>query len=205
MTIVGCSATGTAESNGLSIVASTNVWGDVAQKIAGDNATVTSIITSASQDPHSYEATARDQLAISQAALVIENGGGYDPFIDTLLAAAGNAETVVVLNASEASGLMPEEEHAEDEHAEDATADDAAAEEGHAEHAHMEGFNEHVWYSFEGVDSVAKELATELSTIDPDNAVEYEANYQALAPRLAGKKPQLRSRSRCTSWTLSRS
>src|SRR6478609_11298297 len=64
----------------INVVASTNVYGDIARAIGGDKVSVTAIITKTSQDPHSYEATAQDRLAISKAELVIENGGGYDGF-----------------------------------------------------------------------------------------------------------------------------
>ena len=111
-------ATPARDDDGLRIVASTNVYGDIASTIAGDAATVTSIITSAAQDPHSYEASAQDQLAVADADLIVHNGGGYDSFIDTLLDATGN-DDVVVLDAVEISGLAPEDEHAEDEHAEE--------------------------------------------------------------------------------------
>ncbi len=39
------------------VVASTNVWGSVAQAVAGDRLEVTSIVTEPSADPHSYEAS----------------------------------------------------------------------------------------------------------------------------------------------------
>ena len=60
----------------------------IAAAIGGEQRHVTSIIDSAAQDPHSYEASAQDQLAISKADVIVENGGGYDPFIDTLIDAA---------------------------------------------------------------------------------------------------------------------
>lgn len=69
----------------IKIVASTNVWGSVANLVAGDLATVDAIIYNANQDPHSYELTARDQLLISEADIVIMNGGGYDDFIQTAI------------------------------------------------------------------------------------------------------------------------
>jgi zinc/manganese transport system substrate-binding protein len=146
LSVVGCTPPNTSETAGLSIVASTNVWGDVAQSIAGDNATVTSIITSSVQDPHSYEASARDQLAISNADLVIENGGGYDPFIDALVAASADSANLVVLNASEASGLMPTETATGDTAKEEPAAEEPASgapatEEGHDDHDHVAGFN----------------------------------------------------------------
>ena len=65
----------------IKIVASTNVWGSVANLIAGDLATVDAIIYNSNQDPHSYELSARDQLLINNADIVIMNGGGYDDFI----------------------------------------------------------------------------------------------------------------------------
>jgi zinc/manganese transport system substrate-binding protein len=173
-------------SDGLSIVASTNVYGDIAQTIGGDAVDVTSIIDSAAQDPHSFEATAEDQLTISKAAVVIENGGGYDPFIDTLVDAAG-ADDLLVLNASELSGLIPgEDEHAEDEHAGDEHSEDEHAEDEHAEgdHEHIEGFNEHVWYSVDAMDALARELAHELGELDPANAATFEENYDAFAADL---------------------
>lgn len=181
---------GSSDGSGLTIVASTNVYGDIAQTIGGDDVNVTSIIDSAAKDPHSYEATAQDQLTISTADVVIENGGGYDPFIDTLVDAAG-AEDLVVLDASELSGLIPGEEgtgHAEDEHAGENHADETHSAEEHAEgeHDHIEGFNEHVWYSVDAIDALAHELAHELGDLDPDNAAAYEENYEAFAADLAG-------------------
>ena len=159
----------------LQIVASTNVYGDIAENIAGDLADVTSIITSAAQDPHSYEASAQDQLALSRADLVIENGGGYDPFIDTLLDGSAN-DSVTVLNASEASGLLEGDGHDHEEGEADAGGEDG--------HDHIEGFNEHVWYSFHAVDEIAHELAHELGDLDEANAAAYEANYEAFAAKL---------------------
>ena len=69
----------------IKIVASTNVWGDIAYQIAGDQATVTALIDNVNQDPHSFEASARDQRAVQDADIVIMNGGGYDDFIETLV------------------------------------------------------------------------------------------------------------------------
>jgi zinc/manganese transport system substrate-binding protein len=82
----------------LRIVASTNVYGDLATTIAGPDATVTSIIDDPSADPHGFEANPRVQLDLAKADLVIANGGGYDDFVDEMLTASGNT-TAVVLHA----------------------------------------------------------------------------------------------------------
>ena len=180
LVLAGCTTASAPAGNGdgsglIQVVASTNVYGDIASRVGGDLVEVTSIISGPAQDPHSYEATAQDQLTLSNADLVIENGGGYDPFIDSMLEASGD-ENVVVVNASEASGLLEEGEEGDDDHA-------GETEEEHA--AHIEGFNEHVWYSFHGVERIAEEIAHELGEIDEANATAYEENYEAFAAEIA--------------------
>ena len=154
------------DDDAITVVASTNVWGDIAATIGGDRIEVTSIIDSPDKDPHEYEATARDQLAISQADIVIENGGGYDAFIDTLVSASDSDP--VMIEAVHESGLDPEEEHSQDE-------------EGHSDeeegHDHIEGFNEHVWYDLPTAKALAETLAGELTEIDADGADTYSANF----------------------------
>ncbi len=193
--LTGCTAPAPT-TEGLSIVASTNVYGDIAASIAGDLATVTSIIDSAAQDPHSYEASAQDQLAIAGADLVIENGGGYDPFVDLLV--EGSATSAVVISASAVAGLeedahshgdeahSEEEAHAEEEaHSEEeahAEGEAHSEEEAHSKddgHGHIEGVNEHVWYDVHVMGDVASAIATELAEIDAANAATYEENLAA--------------------------
>ena len=83
------------------MVASTNVWGDIAKQIGGDHVNVTSIMSDPNADPHEYEADAKTGAALSKAQFVIENGLGYDDFMDKLLAASPNPSRVV-LNAADA-------------------------------------------------------------------------------------------------------
>ena len=92
----------------LSVVASTDVYGEIASQVGGDLVEVTSIVTNASQDPHSFEPSARDQLTVSKADLIVENGGGYDAFIDALIDSSGSEAPVVT--AVEHSHDWPENE-----------------------------------------------------------------------------------------------
>ena len=68
LVLAGC-ATAPADSaaDGVTIIASTDVYGDIAERIGGDAVSVTSIIEGAAHDPHSYEANVQDQLAVSKA------------------------------------------------------------------------------------------------------------------------------------------
>src|SRR5690554_4959959 len=115
VTLAGCAPqSGAADDGTISVVASTNVYGNIAESVGGDLIEVTSIIDDPSQDPHSFEADARVQLALSKADIVIENGGGYDPFVHKLLAGL-DIPGQTVLSAVD---LSPLENHADDDHAE---------------------------------------------------------------------------------------
>jgi zinc/manganese transport system substrate-binding protein len=175
--LAGCAATdATTEPTeepfaGLTIVSSTNVWGDVASSIGGDLVQVVSIIDSFSQDPHSYEASARDQLAVNDADVIVANGGGYDSFIDTLATAAGNSNIVYA--------YLPEE------------GEEEAKEEEDHDHAHDHDHgNEHVWYDFHVVEDFATRLAQQLKTLDPENSVEYSTNLDAFVAEIAKLEEQ---------------
>ncbi|WP_235861588.1 metal ABC transporter solute-binding protein, Zn/Mn family [Tersicoccus phoenicis] len=92
----------------LRVVASTNVYVDIAAAVGGDAVDATPLISRPDQDPHAYEATVRDRLNVSKADLVIVNGGGYDPFMSALIQAdrVGGA----VIDAVAVSG-RPANEH----------------------------------------------------------------------------------------------
>jgi zinc/manganese transport system substrate-binding protein len=139
------------------IVAATDVWGDIASQIGGRRASVTSIIDSPVADPHSYEADVQNQLAVSKADVVIENGGGYDDFLSTMVAVHG--KRAKVLNAVDISGKKP-----------DANGD----------------LNEHVWYDFPTVAAVAINLRDHLVALDPTDAATFRANTQQLLGDLSG-------------------
>lgn len=95
----------------LTVVASTNVWGDIATRVAGPGAQVRSIIADPNTDPHSYEGTPADAAAIGEADLVVYNGGGYDEFVTQALEASPGAREKSI----EAYALRPDQAE-ENEH-----------------------------------------------------------------------------------------
>jgi zinc/manganese transport system substrate-binding protein len=72
--------------------------------------------------------------------VVIENGGGYDDFVDTMLSASGNAK-VALVNAVKLSGY-----------------DTSIAD-----------FNEHVFYDYATVGKVVDAIVSDFSTADPSH------------------------------------
>jgi zinc/manganese transport system substrate-binding protein len=73
------------------------------EQIGRGEVKVTSIISDPDQDPHSYEASTQNQLALSNGKVVIANGGGYDDFIDRMLKSSDNSSAEVI-NAVDVSG-----------------------------------------------------------------------------------------------------
>lgn len=197
LALAGCSTAPAPAGSGdgaIQVTASTNVYGSLAEQIGGDRVDVTTIIDSVTQDPHSYEATARDRLAVQDADLVIENGGGYDAFIETLL----DGSDAHVFTAAEFSHDYPGNEghdHADDEDADGDDHDDEdhdhAEEEGHEGHDHIEGFNEHVWFDPHTMIHVVEGLADELGELDPDGADDFTAAADDIIADLEDAEAQL--------------
>jgi zinc/manganese transport system substrate-binding protein len=160
---VGCgsSSPGPGGSSGSQVraVTSTNVYADLVSQIGGDHVSVTAFISNPDADPHSYEASAQNLLALSKASLVIENGGGYDDFMTTMYR-AGHSKAKV-LNAVDLSG-------------------DSAAPGGEP--------NEHVWYDFSAMDTLIGHIAAALSDSAPADKAAFTANASALRARIGTLK-----------------
>ncbi|MFC7925624.1 metal ABC transporter solute-binding protein, Zn/Mn family [Microbacterium laevaniformans] len=162
LALTGCSSSATSSPSGsasaggtISVVASTNVYGDIVKTIGGDHVEVTSLIADESKDPHEFEATAADQLDVQNAQLLIENGGGYDPFMASLKDAAKSTAPLIsaVSFSPEWKGSNPSEA--------------------------VDGFNEHVFYDPQTIAAVADEIAKQLGTLDPADASVFTANATA--------------------------
>lgn len=146
-----------ADTADIPVVASTNVYGDIARQIGAGKVDVVSIISDPAQDPHSYEANARSQLELSKAEVVVENGGGYDEFVGRMLRSAKNTSADVI-DAVEVSGKKP----------------DAAGE-----------FNEHVWYDFPTMGKLADRIAEALTKAAPADADAFRQNAKTFKEKLA--------------------
>ncbi|MFN3600712.1 MAG: metal ABC transporter solute-binding protein, Zn/Mn family [Dietzia sp.] len=202
---------------GLNLVASTTVYADIAEQVAGGNATVESVISDPAADPHSYEASPADAAAVTNADLVVYNGAGYDAFVDRALE---NAPDVPVVRAVDEYARVTgetvaehshDDDHGHDDHGGDAHGDDEHGDDGHDDHSgdgHDEGHddhggdshghddhasdtNEHVWFSLPTAAAVAERVAEELATIDEENAEEYRDNARRFADTLTPLEEQI--------------
>ena len=194
LAVTGCSAAedgkgkeGSATEQ-LNIVATTNVYGDIASSVAGEHGKVSSIISNAAQDPHSYEATAKDKLAISKADVVIINGGGYDYFAEQIIEDLGDkAPTVVKSFEGEGHSHDHGHDHGEEghDHDHDHGEEGHDHDHGHEGHSHEHGENEHVWYDLDHMEEFVGEVGEALAKADPDNAKTYEENASKLAKEIS--------------------
>ena len=92
---------------------------------------------------------------MAKAALIVENGGGYDDFIDRMVDSSD--AKAVVLNAVKISGYL----------------------------AQGGELNEHVWYDFATVTKVVAQVRAALSTASPADAAAFQANAAAFDRQLA--------------------
>ncbi len=138
--------------NGLSIVATTSILGDVARQIGGSRVTVGALLP-IGVDPHSYEPRPRDIVAITEADLVLVNGLGLEETLEPLLENAKRA--VIVSDGIEA--LPFEGEHG-----------------GEEEH----GLDPHVWQDPNNVILWARNIAEAFAQADPAHADEYASNAE---------------------------
>ena len=92
--LVGCGET--TKSSTLSVVASTNVYGDIVRQIGGSRVSVTSVLSDPNADPHLFEPGTANGLAVSKARVVIQNGLDYDSFMSRLERSAPSDNRTVV-------------------------------------------------------------------------------------------------------------
>jgi zinc/manganese transport system substrate-binding protein len=138
------------------VVVSVAQWSDLARTLGGDCASVTTVLTSSSIDPHDYEPTPSDIAAFTDADVVLVNGAGYDSW------ATKAADTLdprpAVLTVAEIAGEHGEEgNHGHDHHHDQGQ-------------GHGHGGNPHLWYSPDAVGQVATAVTAELSHRSPDAA-----------------------------------
>ncbi|MCP1504061.1 zinc/manganese transport system substrate-binding protein [Curtobacterium herbarum] len=167
LALTGCATSPASSDSGdgkVRVVASTNVYGSIVERIGGDHVDVTSILEDPSQDPHSFESSAKTQLAVSKADLLIENGGGYDDFMTTLSKAADTKAPTI--NVVQLSGLQKS---------------------GDTE------FNEHVFYSYPTMVKLVADVAERLGKLDSADASTFQANAKTLTGKLQELESQVAS------------
>ncbi len=81
-------------------VGAENEYANVIQQVGGKYVQVSAIMSNPNTDPHTFEASASVARTVSAAQLVVQNGVGYDTFMNTIENAApsGSRKVIVVQN-----------------------------------------------------------------------------------------------------------
>ena len=89
------------------VVATTTQVADLVRNVAGERASVDSILRPNS-DPHDYEPRPSDAIAVAQADVVFRSGGDLDGWLDDVLdSAGGDAQRVTLIDSVRRDGDDP--------------------------------------------------------------------------------------------------
>lgn len=152
----------------ITIATSMPILQDIVANIAGDAATVFSVMP-ANADPHTWEARPEDMTRLAEAKAFIYNGALLEPFIETggwrrTVRDTGVAEFVVT------------------DHVELIVVDQVI---DHGDHTHdLRGGDPHIWLDPMTMVQAVPAIAGFLAELDPDNAETYRANAETYAEQI---------------------
>jgi zinc/manganese transport system substrate-binding protein len=89
-------STATATTGTVVAVGAENEYASVISQIGGRYVRVTAVESNPNTDPHSFEASARVSQTVGAAELVVQNGLGYDSFMNTIEASSPSSVRKVV-------------------------------------------------------------------------------------------------------------
>lgn len=148
--IAGCGAGGATSSSGkILAIGAENQYANVISQIGGPYVQVSAIESNPNTDPHTFEASPSVAASVAEARLVVQNGLGYDGYMEKIEAATGGAgsdSARKVIDVQKLLGLP------------DSTP------------------NPHLWYKPQTMPAVASAIARDLSAIAPSHAAYFKAS-----------------------------
>lgn len=151
----------------LKIVTSTTILADLASQIGGDRVHVQSLLP-ANADPHDYEPSPDDVIAIEDADLVILHGLQLDTWVDPLVESAQtDAPVIVATQGIETIG---------------------------SDDSHFSDGDPHVWFDPMRVKTMVANIQSALAAIDADGADLYRQRLDAYDTALDQLDGEIRQR-----------
>jgi zinc/manganese transport system substrate-binding protein len=96
----GCGTGASASASGsgtINAIGAENEYANVLSQIGGRYVHVSSILNNPNTDPHTFEASPSVASEVSAATLIVQNGVGYDTFMNKIEAASPNAKRKVIV------------------------------------------------------------------------------------------------------------
>jgi zinc/manganese transport system substrate-binding protein len=145
-------ALGASAAEGLRVVATHSILGDIVAHVGGDRVRITTLV-GPDGDAHTFEPKPSDAAALCDAALVFENGLGLEAhWLDKLYKASGTKAARVVASRGIAARTLEEDGRQETD--------------------------PHCWHDVRNVILMAGNVREALAAADPSGAAAYEANAQ---------------------------
>lgn len=142
----------------LNVVATFSVLGDFVAQVGGERVNLTTLVP-AGGDPHTFEPSPADSVALADADLIFEIGLGFESWLDDMVSASGTQARRVVL--TEGLDLLP-----------------AAPHEGEDEDHADEEFDPHVWLDPQRVMAMIATIQDALIEADPAGEDSYRLNAE---------------------------
>jgi ABC-type Zn uptake system ZnuABC Zn-binding protein ZnuA len=149
----------------LRVVASFTVLGDFVRQVGGDAVAVTTLI-GPGVDAHTYDPAPADLVALEGADVVVENGFGFEPWLDRFLAAT-QPDAVRVVASDGITPLKIGE-----------AGTPGAGQEGETATEHGE-IDPHVWHDVANAVVMVQNIRDGLAAADPAHAARYARNAGA--------------------------
>ncbi len=176
-------------SSGPSIVATTTQVGDFTRELVGDDVEVTQLLEPA-QSAHSFDPSAAQLLALSEADALVVNGAGLESWLDDAVSASGFDGVLIDASTGiELYGTADHDDAATDDTADadaadgDAEAHDDDAASDHEGHDHVDG-NPHIWTDPELAAQMVGNIANGLDEVSGIDAAAVDANEEAYTAKL---------------------
>lgn len=155
----------TEQKDTLTVYTSFYTMSDFASKIGGDKVAVHTMVPDG-VEPHDWEPTAKEMADLLKADVFIYNGANFEHWTDKL-ADLSDAQSLLLVEASQGITLLEEEENLEEEE----------------DHDHG-SVDPHVWLDPENAKKEMENIKDAFAKLDPDNATYYQENYEKYATEL---------------------
>ena len=147
----------------IGVVTTTALLADLVKNV-GDNLVEVTALVPPGADVHSFQSTPDDNIAVSQASLLVSNGGGLDKFLEQVIKGSAEDDAVHIFAAE---SLMDSDFHEDEAH----------------EDGSHEG-NPHFWQNPIFAIQYAETIRDGLIKVDPDNSNTYHINFESYKDKL---------------------
>lgn len=142
---------------------------DFTEKIGGEHVEVTQLVPPATE-PHDWEPSATDMLALEKADVFVYNGAGMEPWLDSVLAANSN-DAMIKVEASQGITLLNGHSHEQEEVGHEEADEDITT------------ADPHVWLNPMNAKKEMENIAAALIEADPENEADYQAQLELWSAR----------------------